>query len=79
MDTSTTKDLHVHPRVVAYLQNLTLDDLPPLPKLTGPIAKEVRAHLSYKGIQQHGFEEPEGSQAMDYERQEYVFEVGPVC
>jgi hypothetical protein len=63
---------HAHPRVEAYVAALTLDDLPPLPKLTGPLSKEVRAHRSYRGMQLDGFEEPEGSKAMDYERQEYV-------
>lgn len=61
---------HVHPRVEAYVAALTLDDLPPLPKLRGPLSKEVRAHRSYRGMQLDRFEEPEGSKAMDYERQE---------
>ena len=61
---------HVHPRVEAFIAALTPEDLPPLPKLTGPLSKEVRAHRSYRGMQLNGFEEPEGSKALNYERQE---------
>lgn len=63
---------HVHPRLENYVAELSPDDLPPLPKLTGPLSKEVRAHRSYRGMQLDGFEEAEGSKAMDYERQECV-------